>query len=163
MCTGLQRKRDLIFAPQRFEVTFESPQIQMFTGLQRKRRLFFTPQSSDDTFALRPGRNACFFCERSPVCSENVDFCSPARGPEVLLPADVHWSAVKRRLKSPNITGLQRERRFFSAARDPEVLLLANVHWSAVKRPLKSPNVTGLQRKRHLFSSSKKAHFFLSL
>ena len=80
MCTGLQRKRDLFFAPQRFEVTFESPQNQMFTGLQRKRRLFFTPQSSDDTFALRPGQNACFFCERSPVCSENVDFFHPIGG-----------------------------------------------------------------------------------
>ena len=77
MCTGLQRKRDLFFAPQRFDVSFGSPQNQMFTGLQRKRHLFFTPQSSDDTFALRPGRNGCFFCKRSPVCSENVDFLHP--------------------------------------------------------------------------------------
>ena len=46
----------------------------MFTGLQRKRPLFFTPQRLNVTFALRPGRNGCFFLKRSLVCSENVDF-----------------------------------------------------------------------------------------
>ena len=74
MGTGLQRKRDLFFAPQRFDVAFGSPQNQMFTGLQRKRPLFFTPQRLNVTFALRPGRNGCFFLKRSLVCSESVDF-----------------------------------------------------------------------------------------
>ena len=46
--------------PQRYH-KIQKPQNQMFTGLQRKRHLFFTPQSSDDTFALRPCRNGCFF------------------------------------------------------------------------------------------------------
>ena len=84
----------------------QKPQNQMFTGLQRKRHLFFTPQSSDDTFALRPGRNGYFFCERSPFCSENVDFFQL----QGYLSDFCSTSWPKRPLNFQMFTGLQRER-----------------------------------------------------
>ena len=155
MCTGLQRNRDLFFAPLRFDVTFGSPQNQMFTGLQRKRPLFFTPQRLNVTFALRPGRNGCFFLKRSLVCSENVDFFT----------SRATWATFARRPSSKgrfvfdSSLVCTENVGFFHLPCDPNGFCLK----SAAKRPLKWPNVSGLQRKRHQFSSSKKRFFFISI
>ena len=93
MFTGPQRKHDfwsprnrgtkcalvcsetvICFSPPKGSMSLLDRRKIKCSPLQRKRILWLNPQRLKVTFALRPGRNGCFFLKRSLVCSENVDF-----------------------------------------------------------------------------------------